>query len=268
MASAAAAPVGAPLRLVVFSAAQYVREFLEEPLRSSGVCSEIKVRAARARAAARTRLPATRPTAAFPPPGQMIEPRLTRDTAPLAKGYDAVCCFVNDELDKEVRARADSGWAACRPAHTGLAPHHHHRPLSQVIDTLATGGVRFVVMRCAGFDKVDLAECKAKRIKVVRVPSYSPRSIAEHALALMFALARCALGLRSACLHACKPTAAARLPARHATRPATLALPRSETCKTWWRACARATTPSAAWWALSCRARPMASWAPARLASR
>ena len=61
----------------------------------------------------------------------------------------------------------------------------------QVIDVLAEGGVRFVVMRCAGFDKVDLQACKARGIKVVRVPAYSPRSVAEHALALMFCLARC-----------------------------------------------------------------------------
>ena len=44
---------------------------------------------------------------------QMVEPRLGVDTAPLAQGYDAVCCFVNDELNKEVRARAEGRGSGC-----------------------------------------------------------------------------------------------------------------------------------------------------------
>jgi D-lactate dehydrogenase len=45
-------------------------------------------------------------------------------------------------------------------------------------------------MRCAGYDRVDLAACEKYGIRVVRVPTYSPTSVAEHAVALLFALNR------------------------------------------------------------------------------
>lgn len=89
-----------------------------------------------------------------------LEARLDKDSARLAEGYDAVCLFVNDD--------------ACEA----------------VVATLAEVGVRFIAMRCAGYDQVDLAAAKNRGLRVVRVPSYSPRSVAEHALALMMSLAR------------------------------------------------------------------------------
>jgi D-lactate dehydrogenase len=51
--------------------------------------------------------------------------------------------------------------------------------------------VRLIAMRCAGFDRVDLAACARHGIRVVRVPTYSPNSVAEHALALLMAVNRC-----------------------------------------------------------------------------
>lgn len=45
-------------------------------------------------------------------------------------------------------------------------------------------------MRCAGYDRVDLAACEDHGIKVVRVPTYSPTSVAEHAVGLLFAVNR------------------------------------------------------------------------------
>lgn len=51
-------------------------------------------------------------------------------------------------------------------------------------------GVKYIAMRCAGFDRVDIEVAKQLGIKVVRVPTYSPRSVAEHALALMFDVSR------------------------------------------------------------------------------
>jgi len=45
-------------------------------------------------------------------------------------------------------------------------------------------------MRCAGYDRVDLAACEEHGIKVVRVPTYSPTSVAEHAVGLLFAVNR------------------------------------------------------------------------------
>lgn len=89
-----------------------------------------------------------------------LEHRLTARTAGLARGYDAVCLFVEDEASAEV------------------------------IDTLAAGGVRLIVLRSAGFDNVDLARAKAAGLTVARVPAYSPHAVAEHAVALILALNR------------------------------------------------------------------------------
>lgn len=49
---------------------------------------------------------------------------------------------------------------------------------------------RFVAMRCAGFDRVDLQACEAAGIAVARVPTYSPASVAEHAVAMLLCLNR------------------------------------------------------------------------------
>ncbi|CCN81604.1 D-lactate dehydrogenase [Vibrio nigripulchritudo SFn27] len=86
--------------------------------------------------------------------------RLTEQTARLASGCDAVCAFVNDDLSAPV--------------------------LQQLADT----GVKVVAMRCAGFDRVDLQTAEALGLKVVRVPAYSPESIAEHAVGMMLCLNR------------------------------------------------------------------------------
>lgn len=51
---------------------------------------------------------------------------------------------------------------------------------------------RFVAMRCAGFDRVDVASCQRLGITVARVPTYSPASVAEHAIAMLLCLNRCA----------------------------------------------------------------------------
>jgi D-lactate dehydrogenase len=83
-----------------------------------------------------------------------------KSTANLAQGCDAVCLFVNDSADKEV------------------------------LEILATQGIKMIAMRCAGYDRVDLQAAKDLGIKVTRVPAYSPRSVAEHALSLMFCIAR------------------------------------------------------------------------------
>lgn len=61
---------------------------------------------------------------------------------------------------------------------------------AEVIDILADQGVKFIAMRCAGFDRVDLEHCAKKGIRVARVPTYSPASVAEHALALMLTLSK------------------------------------------------------------------------------
>lgn len=86
--------------------------------------------------------------------------RLNADTAPLAKGAAAVCAFVNDQLDR-----------AC-------------------LTQLAEVGVGLVLLRCAGFNQVDLGAATSLGITVARVPAYAPEGVAEHATALILALNR------------------------------------------------------------------------------
>ena len=85
---------------------------------------------------------------------------LDEKTAKLADGYDAVCVFVNDELD------------------------------SAVVKQLAQLGIKLIALRCAGFNNVDLVACDTHDIRVVRVPEYSPHSVAEHTFGLILTLNR------------------------------------------------------------------------------
>jgi D-lactate dehydrogenase len=89
-----------------------------------------------------------------------FEARLSAQTVALAAGFDAVCSFVNDRVDRDVLAR------------------------------LVAGGVRLVALRCAGFNHVDLEAAAQLGVAVVRVPEYSPHAVAEHAVALVLALNR------------------------------------------------------------------------------
>lgn len=90
---------------------------------------------------------------------QFFENRLTSKTVKLAYGFDAVCVFVNDEITKDV------------------------------IDSLVEYGVGLIALRCAGYNNVDISYAK-NRIKVVRVPAYSPYAVAEHAMAMLLTLVR------------------------------------------------------------------------------
>ena len=85
---------------------------------------------------------------------KFFETKLGADTVNLATGYDAVCVFVNDDVN------------------------------SEVIDALVKGGVKLIALRCAGYNNVDIEHAYGK-IHVVRVPAYSPYAVAEHALALL-----------------------------------------------------------------------------------
>jgi D-lactate dehydrogenase len=89
-----------------------------------------------------------------------FEPRLNRDTAILAAGFPAVCVFVHDQVD---------------------AP---------TLEILASRGTRLIVLRCAGFNNVDLQVAADLGITVVRVPAYSPYGVAEHAVGLILSLNR------------------------------------------------------------------------------
>lgn len=89
-----------------------------------------------------------------------FEPRLTPATVPLANGFPAVCVFVNDQLD------------------------------TNVLRGLAQGGTKFISLRCAGYNNVDLAAARDLGFCVSRVPAYSPHAVAEHTAALILALNR------------------------------------------------------------------------------
>lgn len=90
---------------------------------------------------------------------KFFEYKLSADSAPLARGCDAVCAFVNDDID-----------SAC-------------------VDVLADSGVKLIALRCAGYNNVDF-KAAFGRIHVVRVPEYSPRAVAEHAFSLLMTLNR------------------------------------------------------------------------------
>ena len=85
---------------------------------------------------------------------------ISKNTVRLAEGYEAVCVFVASDVNAEI------------------------------IDELSKRGVKLILLRCAGFNNVDIQRAKEKGITVLRVPNYSPEAIAEHALALAFAVNR------------------------------------------------------------------------------
>lgn len=89
-----------------------------------------------------------------------IEAHLCETTVALAKGYDVVCAFVNDTLDRYVL--------------TGLKEQ----------------GVQVIAMRCAGYNNVDVPAANALQLPIVRVPAYSPYAVAEHAVTLLLTLNR------------------------------------------------------------------------------
>lgn len=87
------------------------------------------------------------------------ESKLNADTVSLAAGFDAVCVFVNDSVN------------------------------AQVVEKLHELGVKAIVLRCAGFNNVDLKACQGK-LRIFRVPAYSPHAVAEHAMALLLTVNR------------------------------------------------------------------------------
>jgi D-lactate dehydrogenase len=89
-----------------------------------------------------------------------VELRLEAATVGAAAGAAAVCAFVNDRLD------------------------------AAVLRALHAQGTRLVVLRCAGFNQVDLEAAAALGVAVGRVPEYSPHAVAEHTVALLLTLNR------------------------------------------------------------------------------
>jgi D-lactate dehydrogenase len=89
-----------------------------------------------------------------------LEPHLDAATVALARGFPAVCVFVNDRLT------------------------------AATLHDLAGHGTRLIALRCAGFNNVDVEAADQLGVVVARVPAYSPYAVAEHAVCLMLALNR------------------------------------------------------------------------------
>jgi D-lactate dehydrogenase len=120
-------------KLVVFSAKQYDRFFFDiAASESNGTLYDI----------------------------EYLDFALCSETASLARGYDAVCVFVNDTLDKDT------------------------------LKILYANGVRAILLRCAGFNHVDLVAAGELGLFVAHVPAYSPEAVAEFAIALVQTLNR------------------------------------------------------------------------------
>jgi len=91
---------------------------------------------------------------------RFLEAKLDIETAPLASGSDCICAFVNDDLS------------------------------TSVIETLASNGVKCILMRCAGYNNVDLETTERLGIPVLHVPGYSPEAVAEFSMGLCLAINR------------------------------------------------------------------------------
>ncbi len=88
-----------------------------------------------------------------------VEMRCDEETVSLAAGHDAICIFVNDYVNADM------------------------------IDKLHEMGVRAILLRCAGFNNVDIRAAEGK-LHVLRVPSYSPEAVAEFAAAMLLTVNR------------------------------------------------------------------------------
>lgn len=91
---------------------------------------------------------------------KFFRPKLSPETAIMAQSYDAVCGFVNDIISKET------------------------------LQILAHNKVKLLLLRCAGYNNVDLEAAKENQITVLNVPSYSPEAVAEHTMALVLSANR------------------------------------------------------------------------------
>ena len=89
-----------------------------------------------------------------------FEVSLKPSSAKLASGFDAVCAFVNDRINEET------------------------------MKLLHDENIKLILLRCAGFNNVDLEAADTYGIRIMRVPAYSPHAVAEHAVALILSLNR------------------------------------------------------------------------------
>jgi D-lactate dehydrogenase len=84
---------------------------------------------------------------------------LNMDTKDLCTGFDAVC-LANEIIDEKMMVQ------------------------------LSMNGIKLIDLRSTGYDNVNLLSARNCKIRVTRVPSYSPSSIAEYATAMILTLNR------------------------------------------------------------------------------
>lgn len=89
-----------------------------------------------------------------------FEVSLKPSSAKLSSGFNAVCAFVNDRINEET------------------------------MKILHEENIKLILLRCAGFNNVDLEAADKYGIRIMRVPAYSPHAVAEHAVALILSLNR------------------------------------------------------------------------------
>lgn len=89
-----------------------------------------------------------------------FEEKLNERNVVICEGFDAICVFVNDQVN------------------------------SECVEQLAKYGIRYILTRSAGFNHIDIETCKRLAISVAYVPEYSPDAIAEHTMALLLTLNR------------------------------------------------------------------------------
>ncbi len=86
---------------------------------------------------------------------KFIEANIYEETAALSRGYDAICAFVNADLS------------------------------ANILKTLHENNISLLLMRCAGYNNIDLRAAREYGMTILRVPGYSPEAVAEHAMALV-----------------------------------------------------------------------------------
>lgn len=91
---------------------------------------------------------------------KFLKADLTPNTAELSHGYDAICAFVNSNIG------------------------------TRTVEILHENGIKLILMRCAGFNNVDLHTVHRLGIRILRVPGYSPEAVAEHAMGLALTVNR------------------------------------------------------------------------------
>lgn len=91
---------------------------------------------------------------------EYLDTDLSRSTVALARGYDAVCAFVSSDCS------------------------------AKVLEKLNEFGIKLLLLRCAGFNNVDIEAADKYGITVLRVPGYSPEAVAEFAITIALAVNR------------------------------------------------------------------------------